>query len=581
MRPDLRDEIGDTLGDALAAGTERVAAWADLLDRINVFPVPDGDTGRNLSISLAPLRRLDGNVDETIRQLLMSASGNSGNIAARFFSGFLPDLADFAAAARQGRDAAWASVAAPKPGTMLTVFDALADALEKSATPEKNGWDGIIDSLEGTVRSTTALLPELAEAGVVDAGALGMFIFFEGVIRRMTGADGRLVSVARRFADSLAVSAAFRRGNDPGRCVETVVRLDESGADLSARLSEYAGSLVTSPQGDRVKLHFHVPVGREEKARQEIASLGAVEHWSEADMEGQTERFFARRERPFHIMTDAAGSVTREDAERYGFTLLDSQILLENRSIPETALSPQILYEAMRNGVKVATAQASEFERHQHYESALDRHEKVLYLCVGSAYTGNYQVAAAWAGKNDPDGRLTVLDTGAASGRLGMIVLETARYASGAPDYESVGRFARSAIHRCEEYIFLDRLRYLAAGGRLPKSKAFFGDLLKKKPVISPQPDGVRKAGVVRDRKGQMDFAMERLTAAFHKKDAPLIMLEYTDNREWVGDEAAGRVQAALPNAEILLQPLSLTSGVHMGPGTWGIAFLRGRYENA
>lgn len=572
MTPDLRD--------ALTAGTERVAAWAELLDRINVFPVPDGDTGRNLSISLAPLRRVDGHVDETVRQLLMSACGNSGNIAARFFSGFLPALEDFPAAARQGRDAAWEAVAAPKPGTMLTVFDALAEALEKSGAPEKNGWDGIIDSLEGTVQSTTALLPELAKAGVVDAGALGMFIFFEGVIRRLTGADGRLVSVARRFADCLAVSAAFRRGDDPGRCVETVVRLDEAGADVSARLSEYAGSLVTSPQGDRLKLHFHVPVGGEEKARQEIASLGAVEHWSEADMEGQTERFFSRRERPFHIMTDAAGSVTREDAERYGFTLLDSQILLENRSIPETALSPQILYEAMRNGVKAATAQASEFERHQHYESALDRHEKVLYLCVGSAYTGNFGVAAAWAAKNDPEGRLTVLDTGAASGRLGMIVLETARYAAGAPDYESVGRFARSAIDRCEEYIFLDRLRYLAAGGRLPKSKAFFGDLLHKKPVISPQPDGVQKAGVVRDRNAQLDFALDRLDSAFNREDCPLVMLEFTNNREWVGDEAAGRVRAALPDAEIRVQPLSLTSGVHMGPGTWGIAFLGGLREN-
>jgi len=80
MTPDLRDALGDALGDALAAGTERVAAWADLLDRINVFPVPDGDTGRNLSISLAPLRRVNGDAGETVRQLLSAARGNSGNI---------------------------------------------------------------------------------------------------------------------------------------------------------------------------------------------------------------------------------------------------------------------------------------------------------------------------------------------------------------------------------------------------------------------------------------------------------------------------------------------------------------------
>ena len=581
MTPDLRDALGDALGDALAAGTERVAAWADLLDRINVFPVPDGDTGRNLSISLAPLRRVNGDAGETVRQLLSAARGNSGNIAARFFAGFLPALDDdFGKAARQGREAAWRAVAVPKPGTMLTVFDGLAEALEKKGTPEGNGWDGIIDHLEATVRSTTALLPELTEAGVVDAGALGMFIWLEGFFRRLTGGEDRLRSVSRRFADCLDVAAAFRREDDPGRCVETLVRLNEAGIDVSAELSAYAGSLVMAPQGDRLKLHFHVPSGQAEKARREIATLGAVERWSEEEMAGQAERFFSRTETPFHIMTDAAGSVTREDARRHGFTLLDSQILLETRSIPETALDPRILYAAMANGVKVATAQASEFERHQHYESVLGRYDQVLYLCVGSAYTGNFGVAAAWAADNDPDGRMTILDTGAASGRLGMIVLETARYAAGALDYESVGRFARSAMDRCEEYIFLDRLRYLAAGGRLPKSRAFFGDLLRKKPVISPRPDGVQKAGVVRDRNGQVVFAMERLKEAFDKADAPLVMLEYTDNREWVGTEAAARVREALPAAEILLQPLSPTSGVHMGPGTWGIAFLRRRNEN-
>ncbi len=573
MTPDLRN--------ALAAGTERVTAWAGLLDRINVFPVPDGDTGRNLAVSLAPLRRADGSVDETVRQLLTAACGNSGNIAARFFSGFLPVLdEDMATAARQGRSAAWESVAAPKPGTMLTVFDGLADALEKKRTFESNGWEGIIDHLEGTVRSTTALLPALAEAGVVDAGALGMFIFLEGFFRRWTGTDDRLLSVSRRFTDSLAVATDFRRGEDPGRCIDTLVRLKEPDADVTARLSEYAESLVMAPQGDRVKLHFHIPAGREETARQAIAALGAVERWTEEDMERQTRRFFSRRERPFHLMTDAAGSVTRADAERYGFTLLDSQVLLENRSIPETALPPHTLYEAMGKGVRVATAQASDFERHECYRSVLDHYDPVLYLCVGSAYTGNFEVAAAWAAKNDPDGKMTVLDTGAASGRLGMIVLETARYAESVPDAESVSRFARVAIDRCEEYLFLDRLRYLAAGGRLPTSKAFFGDLLRKKPVISPQPDGVHKAGVVRDRTAQLAFALDRLEHAFNGKDSPRIMLEYTDNREWVETEAAGRVRDAVPGAEILLQPLSLTSGVHMGPGTWGIAFLptsRGR----
>jgi len=91
------------LKDSFVTGAERVAAWADLLDAINVFPVADGDTGRNLSISLYPLRAADADRKKVVEQLLFSARGNSGNIASRFFSSFyLADsIADLAGKAQE------------------------------------------------------------------------------------------------------------------------------------------------------------------------------------------------------------------------------------------------------------------------------------------------------------------------------------------------------------------------------------------------------------------------------------------------------------------------------------------------
>ena len=113
--------------DALVKGVERVAAWCDLLDDINVFPVADGDTGRNLMTSLSPLRRLDGDSENMVRRLLFSARGNSGNIAALFLSGLLTSrsVKDLPAASRTGRDRAWQGITDPVPGTMLDVLDAL------------------------------------------------------------------------------------------------------------------------------------------------------------------------------------------------------------------------------------------------------------------------------------------------------------------------------------------------------------------------------------------------------------------------------------------------------------------------
>lgn len=273
-------------------------------------------------------------------------------------------------------------------------------------------------------------------------------------------------------------------------------------------------------------------------------------------------------------MTDAAGSVTIDDARQLGLTLLSSYVVVGERAVPETLLAPERLYAAMTMGTKVSTAQASLFERHQTYLSALSRFNKVLYLCVGSIYTGNFESAMGWKTDNDPDNRLTVIDTGAASGRLGIVVTATVRFSKDVEDIETVMHFAHSAMTQSRELVFLDQLKYLSAGGRISKTKGFLGDLLGKKPIISPTAHGAAKVGVVRNRDEQLAFGLDRLKQKFSTDDAPDILLQYSDNLTWVRDKAANQIRSLLPSAQIALRPLSLTSGAHMGPGTWAMAYL-------
>ncbi|MEZ4524610.1 MAG: DegV family protein [Desulfobacterales bacterium] len=320
-------------------------------------------------------------------------------------------------------------------------------------------------------------------------------------------------------------------------------------------------------------LSVHLHSAEKEKIRQQFQSIGHILQWSDEDMAVQSEK----TETVHHcirVMTDAAGSVTRTDAQELGITLLDSYILMEDRALPESLFNPDDLYKAMREEKKVSTSQASVFERYQQYQSAVSQYEKVLYLCVGSVFTGNWQTAAAWKEKNDPENRMILVDTGAASGRLGIMALAAARYAARAETPEAVIAYAEKIIDRCEDFVFIDRLHYLAAGGRLSKTGAFFGDMLHMKPIISPQPDGARKVGMVRNRDAQTGFALTQLKRAAEQNPCLLILLEYTDNREWVQEEVQKKIRENCPEAEILVRPLSLTSGVHMGPGTWGIAFV-------
>jgi len=128
------------------------------------------------------------------------------------------------------------------------------------------------------------------------------------------------------------------------------------------------------------------------------------------------------------------------------------------------------------------------------YESVLERFEKVLYLCVGSVFTGNYQGALQWKKEHDKQDKLLIIDTGAASGRLGTIALAVVQYLAETDDIKNIIAFARKAVRTCEEYVFLDKLQYLAAGGRLSKTGALFGDMLNMKPVYRLCPKEQKKS---------------------------------------------------------------------------------------
>jgi hypothetical protein len=151
------------------------------------------------------------------------------------------------------------------------------------------------------------------------------------------------------------------------------------------------------------------------------------------------------------------------------------------------------------------------------------------------------------------------------------------RFAREAADADAVARFARAAAQASGEFIFLDRLHYLAAGGRLSKTRGFVGDLFNVKPVITPTPEGAAKVGTARTPQAQLAFALARLEEGMGQDGGGLILLEHSDNREWVDAEALPAIRSRYPAAEIVSSPLSLTSGAHMGPGTWGVAFLPAR----
>jgi len=368
------------LEGACIKGLERLSAWSDVLDQINVFPVADGDTGRNMITSLTPLREKSlGHIAMT-RKLLMSARGNSGNIAVGFVSGLIAadSFEALSDASRAGIDKARTAVGNPLDGTMLSVLETLTDFLGEPAN--ETGCPPVsplVERMVETVHATHEHLPELKKAGVVDAGALGMFLFLEGLFTELAGNGRSYTSIQKTFCGRLSLPDAYRAKESSGYCIDAVLRPDDDCAALIRRLTDTESNVVSISGGKTLKLHLHT--GKTETVRRQIEKLGDILDWQVDDLAEQTAAFAsAPQKMPIHIMTDAAGSLTRDDARRWGITLLPSYITAGDRCLPETEFAPAELYALMRSGIRATTSQASVFEREERYQQVLSRFDRVL-----------------------------------------------------------------------------------------------------------------------------------------------------------------------------------------------------------
>ena len=273
---------GDSFASALISGIHRVVDSQELLNQINVFPVPDGDTGTNLSLSLgAALPVLQQGDDKHLGTLLAAvadalldgARGNSGAIMAQFFQGISDSAGElsrftpytFAKAVSMGNDYAHDAMSNPREGTILSVIDAfargVADNVERSA-------DGDFAALihETLERSRVALaktqeqLDVLRKAGVVDAGAKGFVELVDGMSEYLN--TGHIVakpdlSLLSIEAPLVTVGSSLESGFR--FCTECIV----TSADINRRklreaLSELGDSLVLAGTKRKAKIHIHV-----------------------------------------------------------------------------------------------------------------------------------------------------------------------------------------------------------------------------------------------------------------------------------------------------------------------------------
>ncbi len=264
------------------SGAANLKAHAKEINDLNVFPIPDGDTGDNMLMTMMggvytdiECEVLCDVAERVSNGMLMSARGNSGVILSQFFEGIkkgfeglcAADTLAVGAAFRQGVQQAYSAVMTPTEGTILTVVREATEyaCLENTETPEAF-LGAFIDEAKRSLARTPELLPVLKKAGVVDSGAAGLIYIVDGMMKAAVGED---VSERADFTEKTQELDLDAFGEDSvlefGYCTELLVRLQNAKTDIATfdvgvitdYLQTIGDSIVTVRNGSIVKLHVH------------------------------------------------------------------------------------------------------------------------------------------------------------------------------------------------------------------------------------------------------------------------------------------------------------------------------------
>lgn len=312
--PTLNALSARQLLDVLRGATAFLGCHVEALNAINVFPVPDGDTGTNLHLTMRAAiaeaeRASPTGVGETLAALargaLMGARGNSGVILSQILRGFARAAAGegvlnargLASALELGSAYAFEAVSVPREGTMLTVIREAAEAARREAAggdAEATLQAAIVAAGEA-VAKTPDLLPVLKEAGVVDAGGQGVYVLLDGALRALRGEplppeEEAFPAADASHAAAAALLAKERDGHPFGFCVEFLIhgeRLDRAAVERG--LGEIGGSVLVVGNDDLLRVHVHA--ADPERALALGRGAGQVSDVKVDDMDAQLHRF--------------------------------------------------------------------------------------------------------------------------------------------------------------------------------------------------------------------------------------------------------------------------------------------------
>lgn len=499
---------GNALAAALTSGIHRILAEQELLNRINVFPVADSDTGTNLCLTLgaalgplnAPGEKHLGTLLAAVADALLDgARGNSGAIVAQFFQGLSDSAGEitrfttytFGKAVSTGNEYAHDALSAPREGTILSVIAAFAQSIEHQVGRVREGEfpvviDNALQEVEKALANTPNQLEVLRKAGVVDAGAKGFAELVAGIAGYL--ADGSIAPLPdTSIAHEVEPPPDFLEADNDSKyrfCTECMV----TGADIDRRklretLTELGDSLVLAGTKRKAKIHIHVD--EPEIVFAAARRYGDVSAEKADDMHRQQHATHGDTRR-FAVIVDSAADIGDADMERLDIHMVPCRVQFGDHGyLDKVGITIDEFYSELEsNPHHPTTSQPSPGDFRRQFQFLASHFDDVVSINVMGGASGTYDAACLAASRTDARGDVHVIDSKNGSLGQGQLAVFAAECAQAGLDADQTVALVEDLVPKTSSYVILKDLRYAVRGGRLPAWVKNVAELLRLTPII-------------------------------------------------------------------------------------------------
>lgn len=568
-------------------GAKQVISEKNGLNSINVFPVPDGDTGTNLASMMNAIierAKLGSTPKETLQSIadaaIIGARGNSGIIFASYISGLsdalnqeLIDLDTWISLTQKAYQAAYHSINTPVEGTMITVMRAWMNALNEFKKATNEAIDLLVKSYE-YVKEELAKTPEylkvLKDNHVVDAGAKGFVHFIEGFIKAFKGED--LVIEVHEAVEELHVDhledSQFRY------CTEALLRGKDLDIDqLRTSLSSYGDSLVVA--GNERTLRVHIHTDHPDQVFAFLDRYGLIQEQKVDDMRRQ---FEAANHRKYKValVTDSIADLPVDIIDQYQIHQYPITLHMNHSEyLDKVTIQSSRFYELMDSLEVYPTSSQPNGKSLENFFSFLSTYYKeILVITVSKEMSGTYQ-AFVDAAKKFPQTKINVINSKQNSGAEGLLVYKAAKLIHEGLSMDEIVQKIESLTTKSKILVSVKTIKYMIRSGRLTRLSGTIVSLMHLKPVISIDEEG---KGIIMMKTLSTHKADQKIFDHVNEIHQTYGIESYAIVHANANDRAshyATTLEAILGDKPTYIMDISTIVAMNAGIGTVAVAYLR------